>query len=99
MGLVTGRRLPNGYCDSPPEAPIWLQYVHTAQKLGFSQAETAQHGEDLRNSPCSADALSALLAEKFPLIDARMAELTALRADLETRVGTGYPLRAAQQVG
>ncbi|MEU4966778.1 MerR family transcriptional regulator [Streptomyces smyrnaeus] len=99
IGLVTGRRLANGYRDFPPEAVLWLQYVRTAQKLGFSLAEIAQHGEELRDAPDSADALSALLAEKIQLIDARMAELAALRADLEARVGTGCPLRTAEQVG
>ncbi|MBQ1119980.1 MerR family transcriptional regulator [Streptomyces sp. B15] len=97
IGLVTGRRLANGYRDFPPEAVTWLQYVRTAQKLGFSLAEIAQHGEELRDAPDSADALSALLAEKIQLIDARMAELAGLRADLASRVGTGCPLRPAQR--
>ncbi|MFF1542746.1 hypothetical protein [Streptomyces sp. NPDC058291] len=30
-----------------------------------------------------------------PIVDARMAELAALRAELADRVGTGCPLRAA----
>jgi hypothetical protein len=38
--------------------------------------------------------LSALFEEKVRVIDARIAELTALRADLDARVGTGCPLRA-----
>ncbi|WP_254407080.1 MerR family DNA-binding protein [Streptomyces sp. GMY02] len=66
---------------------------------GFSLAEIARHGEELREAPDSADALSALFEGKIQVIDARMAELAALRADLETRVGTGCPLRAAAQAG
>jgi DNA-binding transcriptional MerR regulator len=71
----------------------WLHYVRTAQRLGFSLAEIAEHGERLLAAPDSAAELSALLAEKIGLIDARMAELASLRADLAERVGTGCPLR------
>ncbi|MFI6472601.1 MerR family transcriptional regulator [Streptomyces sp. NPDC050516] len=95
VGLVTGRRLPNGYRDFPPEAVPWLQYVRTAQALGFSLAEIARTGEELRDAPDSAGALSALFEEKIRVIDARMSELAALRAELEARAGTGCPLRAA----
>lgn len=98
LGLVTGRRLPNGYRDFPPETVVWLLYVRTAQTLGFSLAEIARLGEELRDAPDSAAALSELFAEKIALIDARMAELAALRADLDARVGTGCPLRAGGPV-
>ncbi|GGW20958.1 hypothetical protein GCM10018980_59870 [Streptomyces capoamus] len=95
IGLVAGRRLSNGYRDFPPETVTWLHYVRTAQTLGFSLAEISRHGEELRDAPDSAEALSALLAEKIQVIDVRMAELAALRADLAERVGTGCPFRAA----
>ncbi|MFF8278817.1 MerR family transcriptional regulator [Streptomyces lateritius] len=98
IGLLTGRRLANGYRDFPPEAVSWLLYVRTAQTLGFSLAEIGRHGEELRDAPDSADALSALFEEKIDVIDARMAELAALRAELTTRVGTGCPLRAVARV-
>jgi MerR family copper efflux transcriptional regulator len=95
VGLVEGRRLANGYRDFPPEAVAWLQYVRTAQALGFSLSEIARHGERLRDAPDQEQALSALFEEKIRVVDERMAELAALRADLEARVGTGCPLRAA----
>ncbi|MEW2086630.1 MerR family transcriptional regulator [Streptomyces sp. NPDC005283] len=95
IGLVTGERLANGYRDFPPETVTWLQYVRTAQTLGFSLAEIARTGEELREAPNTAEALSALFEEKIKVIDARMTQLAALRADLEARVGTGCPLRAA----
>lgn len=95
VGLVEGRRLANGYRDFPPEAVVWLEYVRTAQKLGFSLAEIARHGAELAGAPDSAAALSALFADKIRVVDARMAELAALRDDLGARVGTGCPLRAA----
>lgn len=94
IGLVTGRRLSNGYRDFAPETVTWLRYVRTAQALGFSLAEIARHGEDLRDAPDSAEALSALFEDKIRIIDERMGQLAALRADLQARVGTGCPLRA-----
>ncbi|MFD6274376.1 MerR family transcriptional regulator [Streptomyces sp. NPDC060209] len=97
-GLVTSGRLPSGYRDFPPETVPWLLYVRTAQTLGFSLAEIARHGEELRDAPDPADALSALMQEKIRLIDSRMAELASLRAELDARVGTGCPLRVAGAV-
>jgi DNA-binding transcriptional MerR regulator len=94
IGLIEGERLPNGYRDFPPETATWLHYyVRTAQALGFSLAEIAQHGDQLRAAPDSAAALSALLVEKVQVIDNRKEELTALRSDLKTRIGAGCPLR------
>ncbi|MGW3569860.1 MerR family transcriptional regulator [Streptomyces sp. NPDC000941] len=95
IGLVSGQRLPNGYRDFAPETVTWLHYVRTAQTLGFSLAEIARNFEELRDAPDSAEALSALFEEKIRVIDARMAELAALRADLDARVGTGCPLRVS----
>ncbi|MET8770484.1 MerR family transcriptional regulator [Streptomyces sp. NPDC004658] len=95
VGLIAGRRLANGYRDFPPEAVAWLQYVRTAQTLGFSLAEIARNSEELRAAPDAAEALSALFEEKIKVVDARMAELTTLRAELSARVSTGCPLRAA----
>ncbi|MET9899090.1 MerR family transcriptional regulator [Streptomyces sp. NPDC006446] len=95
VGLVEGRRLANGYRDFPPEAVPWLHYVRTAQALGFSLAEIARHGEELREAPDTAESLSVLFEEKIQVIDARIAELVTLRTELTTRVGTGCPLRTA----
>lgn len=92
IGLVEGERRPNGYRDFPADMVPWLHYVRTAQALGFSLAEIAKLGDQVRDSPDSANALSALLAEKVELIDQRMAELATLRADLTERIGTGCPL-------
>ncbi|MFI8828066.1 MerR family transcriptional regulator [Streptomyces sp. NPDC053431] len=93
-GLVAGERRANGYRDFPPETVPWLQYVRTAQALGFTLAEIRRLGEELREAPDSAERLSALFSEKIRIIDARMDELSALRADLAARVDTGCPLRA-----
>ncbi|MFF0293552.1 MerR family transcriptional regulator [Kitasatospora sp. NPDC004614] len=86
-GLLTARRLPNGYRDFPPEAVPWLRYVRTAQALGFTLAEIARTGAELDGAPDAAERLPELPRRKIALIDAR----TALRADLVGRVGTGCP--------
>ncbi|SDE32003.1 MerR family transcriptional regulator [Glycomyces harbinensis] len=93
IGLVGSQRSPNGYREFGAETVPWLDYVRTAQRLGFSLAEIGRHGEELRESPDSAEALSALFAEKIALVDAKMAELAALREELADRAGTGCPLR------
>lgn len=94
VGLVTGTRMGNGYRDFPPEALAWLQYVRVAQTLGFSLAEITQSAAELREAPDAAAALAELFTEKIRVIDERMAELAALRADLSSRVGTVCPLQA-----
>ncbi|MER7515121.1 MerR family transcriptional regulator [Streptomyces sp. NPDC126499] len=91
-GLITGERRPNGYRDFPPETVPWLQYVRTAQALGFTLAEIRQVGEELRGAPDSAERLSALFEEKLRIVEARMEELAAVRGELLERVGAGCPL-------
>ncbi|WP_262057698.1 MerR family transcriptional regulator [Streptomyces sp. STR69] len=93
VGILTSERRANGYRDYPPEAVPWLEYVRTAQALGFSLAEIAEHGEELAEAPDQAAALSALFADKITVIDTRMAELAVLRAELTARAGTDCPLR------
>jgi DNA-binding transcriptional MerR regulator len=93
IGLVGSHRTPNGYREFPEETLPWLDYVRTAQRLGFTLAEIAAHGEELRDAPDSAAALSALFAEKIALVDAKMSELATLRAELAERAGTGCPLK------
>jgi MerR family copper efflux transcriptional regulator len=92
IGLVESHRSPNGYRDFGEEVLPWLDYVRTAQRLGFSLAEIGRHGAEVRLAPDSAAALSALFAERIAAVDAKMVELAALRAELAERAGTGCPL-------
>jgi DNA-binding transcriptional MerR regulator len=96
IGLVESHRSPNGYREFGEEVPPWLDYVRTAQRLGFSLAEIARHGAELREAPDSAAALSALFAERITAVDAKIAELSALRAELAARADTGCPLKPDQ---
>jgi MerR-like DNA binding protein len=85
-------RLP-GRPASEPHRAFDKSDVRAAQTLGFSLAEIARTGEELRGVPDAAEALSALFEEKIKLVDTRMSELATLRAELTERVGTGCPLR------
>ncbi|MFJ5232900.1 MerR family transcriptional regulator [Kitasatospora sp. NPDC088391] len=91
-GLLAADRLPNGYRDFPPEAVPWLRYVRTAQALGFPLAEIARLGAELSAAPDAPARLAELFREKIALVDARIAELSALRAELAERAGAGCPL-------
>jgi len=93
LGLISGERRTNGYRDFPHETVPWLQYVRTAQTLGFSLAEIRRVGDELRDAPDSAERLSALFEEKLQIVEARMQELALLETELRARVGTGCPLR------
>ncbi|AOZ09879.1 MerR family transcriptional regulator [Cupriavidus malaysiensis] len=99
VGLLKGRRLANGYRDFPPETVEWLRYVRVAQALGFSLAEIAAHGATLRAAEDPAETLSALLRAKLAVIDARLAELGALRGELAARIGQPCPFAPAVLTG
>jgi len=99
VGVLAGRRLANGYRDYPPEAVAWLRHVRTAQTLGFSLAEIAEYGQQLRDAPDDGLVLSALLQDKIRVIDERMAALAAVRADLAARITAVCPLWSVGQVG
>ncbi len=85
-GLLSARRLGNGYRDYPVEAVEWLCYLRTAQSLGFTLSEI-EAGMPLLSDPAhSAGELRAALVRKLADIDARIAGLAELRAGLAARL-------------
>ncbi len=100
-GLLQARRADNGYRDYPEEAVQWLGYVRTAQQLGFTLAEIAADMPLLAQGEEAGPALRAALASKLADIDARIAALQGLRAELASRLaatpetGASCPLRPA----
>jgi DNA-binding transcriptional MerR regulator len=98
-GLLQSRRLANGYRDYPQEAVQWLCYLRSAQALGFTLAEiedgmpllaAGEGGPDT-----SAPPLREVLRRKLADIDARIAGLITLRAELARELdqpGAGCPL-------
>ncbi len=93
-GLLEGRRQTNGYRDFAPEAVIWLQYVRTAQTLGFTLGEIREHGAKIRAAADPGRELSMLLTAKLRVVDLRIAELETLRQQIAARIGQNCPLRA-----
>ena len=94
-GLLASRRLANGYRDYPDEAVQWLCYLRAAQALGFTLADIETGLPLLADPAAGAPQLRAALARKLDDIDARIAGLTALRADLVhelDRPGFGCPV-------
>jgi MerR family copper efflux transcriptional regulator len=87
-GLLRARRGANGYRDYPLDAVDWLRYLRTAQQLGFTLAEIEADMPLLAapDAPETAALLRAALANKLADIDARIAGLSQLRAELARRL-------------
>lgn len=85
-GLLVPRRRGNGYRDYPPEVVDWLQYLRTAQALGFTLTEIEAGLPLLATPNASAPMLREVLRHKLGDLDQRIADLTALRAELARRL-------------
>jgi DNA-binding transcriptional MerR regulator len=97
-GLLVPHRRGNGYREYPPEAVDWLRYLRTAQALGFTLSEIEAGMPMLASPGASGAQLREALRNKLADIDARIAGLTALRADLVRRLDEpmdGCPLQGA----
>ncbi|OCS50152.1 MerR family transcriptional regulator [Ralstonia pickettii] len=94
-GLIRARRRSNGYRAYPPEIVELVQYVRTAQQLGFTLAEIKEGMSHVWQQPDTDAAVTALLRDKLAMIDARIASLQAMRDALATRVGMACPLAPA----
>ncbi|MBT9457942.1 MAG: MerR family transcriptional regulator [Burkholderiaceae bacterium] len=92
QGLIRARRLENGYRDYPDEILALVNYIKTAQKLGFTLAEVGSKLPAVWNSAEPGPAISRLLAEKLKEIDERIEGLRALREQLAVRVALDCPL-------
>ncbi|MDE2429571.1 MAG: MerR family transcriptional regulator [Burkholderiales bacterium] len=85
-GLLFSQRRENGYRDYPPESVDWLNYLRTAQTLGFSLAEIEQGMPMFNDSATSAQMLREALQHKLSDIDARIHALSDLRNELARRL-------------
>lgn len=85
-GLLVARRQSNGYREYPAEAVDWLRYLRTAQALGFTLAEIEEGLPLLSDRDNSGPQLREAMQRKLADIDARIAGLVALRADLARRL-------------
>ena len=94
QGLIRARRLDNGYRDYPPEVVTLVQYIRTAQQLGFTLAEIGDRLPAIWDAAEPGPALAQVLAAKLQEIDDRIAALQALRQTLAERVATDCQLQA-----
>ena len=94
QGLIRARRLDNGYRDYPEEVLMLVNYIRTAQQLGFTLAEIGDKLPAIWDAADPAPALAQVLGEKLQEIDTRIAALGQLRNDLAERLGLDCPLTA-----
>lgn len=94
QGLIRARRLDNGYRNYPAEAVALVQYIRTAQQLGFTLAEIGDRLPGIWDAPDPGPALAQVLAAKLQEIDTRIAALQVLRQTLAERVAADCPLQA-----
>ena len=82
-------RTTGGYRSYDDDAVTRLRFVRSAQALGLSLAEIAEvlRIRDYQNPPCTY--VAELLATHIHALDRRIAELTALRDELHTRLPPG----------
>lgn len=91
-GLIRAHRRPNGYRHYPDGTVFVLDYLRTAQRLGFTLAEIEAELPALAEDGITADRIAEILRVKIAAIDARIAELCALRDDLGSRLNAACPL-------
>jgi MerR family transcriptional regulator, copper efflux regulator len=92
LGLVRARRLANGYRDYVPETLMLVNYVRTAQQLGFTLTEIGRNLPAIWDADDPGPAIAQVLAEKLGEVDARIVALQALREGLATRLALACPL-------
>jgi DNA-binding transcriptional MerR regulator len=76
----------------PADRVQLVQYIKTAQRLGFNLGEIGHSVGAIWQSPDPDSAVTRLLQDKLKLIEARMSELGALRDELQQRLGQDCPL-------
>lgn len=65
-GLIAAQRSAKGYRHYPLEMVQLVQFIKTAQRLGFSLNEIGQSVAKLRNAPSPDLAIAQLLEDKRP---------------------------------
>jgi DNA-binding transcriptional MerR regulator len=91
-GLIRAIRASNGYRRYAPETVQLINYIRTAQKLGFSLAEIGESLPAVWNASDPDTAVAQLLMEKVQSIDARIEELRELKTELIERAAQMCPL-------
>jgi MerR family copper efflux transcriptional regulator len=90
--LIRARRLDNGYRDYPAEVLMLVNYIRTAQQLGFTLTEIGRKLPDIWDAADPGPAIAEVLGEKLKEIDARIDALRQLREQLAVRIVMACPL-------
>ncbi len=96
QGLIRARRLDNGYRDYPAEVLMLVNYIRTAQQLGFTLAEIGLKLPSIWDAADPGPAIARVLSEKMKEIDTRIEALRQLREELAVRVVMACPLINSQ---
>ena len=92
-GLIRAARSANGYRQYHPDTVQLVQYIRTAQQLGFSLAEVGEHLPALwQTSDEPVERLAAVFTQKLAAIDQRILQLQGLRHALSERAQAVCPL-------
>ena len=91
-GLIRAHRRPNGYRHYPDGTLFVLEYLRTAQRLGFTLAEIESELPALAEEGIKAARIAEILRLKIAAIDMRIADLARLRDDLAKRLDAACPL-------
>lgn len=91
QGLIRARRLDNGYRDYPEAVLMLVNYIRTAQQLGFTLAEIGHKLPAIWDAADPGPAITEVLGEKLLEIDARIDALRGLREQLALRLALDCP--------
>lgn len=95
-GLLRPGRRANGCREYPPRADELLRLIRPAQRLGFSLAKIGSILTGLQSQHMGSEAVADLLRVKLAQIEARAADLLALRDLLVARLVDVCPLAPDQ---
>ncbi|GAA6207398.1 hypothetical protein NBRC116601_06910 [Cognatishimia sp. WU-CL00825] len=93
-GLIKSDRQNNGYRDFDASMVQLVLLIKSGQKLGFKLREMDGLAKAVTGSGLSQDETSKLLGDKLSEVDAKIRELTQLRALLADMMQQACPLRA-----
>jgi MerR family copper efflux transcriptional regulator len=99
QGLIRAQRRDNGYRDYPAEALMLVNYIRTAQQLGFTLAEIGDRLPSIWDSADPGAAITEVLAGKLQEIDIRIEALRGLRQALAERIALACPLASVVDQG
>ncbi|NOX73549.1 MAG: MerR family DNA-binding transcriptional regulator [Alphaproteobacteria bacterium] len=91
-GMLASLRTANGYRDFPEGSEDLVNYIKTAQTLGFTLAQIGAELPALTKGGLSADEIGDILRAKLAEIDKRISGLNGLRAALAARLDELCPL-------